>query len=119
MNTPTHDEIALQAEQLWRKRGCPGGRDEEIWFEAERQLSKDSPPEAGRKADSFTNRAKAETAAESVVEYQISPAVSEQEAINAALQKQAARAPQVPHHLGPKAKPPESGKPLWDKPHSS
>jgi hypothetical protein len=41
-------------------------------------------------------------------------------AIKAQLQKEAARAPQQPHGKdAPKAKPPESGKPVWDKPHSS
>lgn len=35
-------------------------------------------------------------------------------------QKKAARAPQVPHgNEAPKVKPPESGKPVWDQPHSS
>ena len=33
-----HDEIVRRAEELWRQYGCPQGRDEEIWFEAERQL---------------------------------------------------------------------------------
>jgi hypothetical protein len=35
-------------------------------------------------------------------------------------QKKDARAPQTPHGKeAPKAKPTESGKPVWDKPHSS
>jgi len=91
----------------------------EIWLEAERQLSEDQPAAENQKNDSLAERARKETAAESVVEYNISPAVPEQEAIKAALQKQSARAPQVPHHQGPKGKPAETGKPLWDKPHSS
>jgi hypothetical protein len=37
---PTHAEIALQAEWLWRKEGCPLGKDELIWLEAERQVDK-------------------------------------------------------------------------------
>ena len=53
MNTPTHGEIARQAENLWRDRGCPAGNDTEIWLEAERQLS------GGRPAGSFSERAKA------------------------------------------------------------
>jgi hypothetical protein len=41
-------------------------------------------------------------------------------AAKAAQQKQAARAPQPQHGKNaPKVKPPESGKPIWDKPHSS
>jgi len=35
---PTHLEIAVEAEVLWRQRGCPHGLDKEIWLEAERQL---------------------------------------------------------------------------------
>ncbi len=113
MNTPTHDEIARQAQEFWQDRGCPAGNDTEIWLEAEQALSHGLP------ADRFTERVVAETAAESLVEFHVSPALPDQEAIQAALQKQTARAPRVPHHTGPKAKPPESGKPVWQKPHSS
>ena len=35
---PTHAEIAVEAEVLWRQKGCPQGDDEAIWLEAERQL---------------------------------------------------------------------------------
>jgi len=35
---PAHHEIAAVAHTLWNKRGCPSGRDEEIWLEAELQL---------------------------------------------------------------------------------
>ena len=35
---PTHEEIAAEAEVLWRQRGCPEGMDIPIWHEAERQL---------------------------------------------------------------------------------
>jgi hypothetical protein len=35
---PTHEEITVEAEVLWRQRGCPENCDEEIWLEAERQL---------------------------------------------------------------------------------
>ena len=45
---------------------------------------------------------------------------SDQAAALAEQQKLAARAPQKPHQpLAAKAKPPETGKPLYDKPHSS
>lgn len=111
MNTPTQEAIAQQAHQLWHERGCPIDCDTEIWLEAERQLSGNSPRATARMA-SATERAPAEMAAESVVEYQITPAVSEQEAIQAALQKPGARAPQVSHSTGPKSKPPGTGKPV-------
>lgn len=35
---PPHEQVALHAELLWRAKGCPEGKDEEIWLEAERQL---------------------------------------------------------------------------------
>lgn len=41
------------------------------------------------------------------------------EAAKAEQQKKEARAPQQPTKDAPKQKPPESGKPIWDKPHSS
>lgn len=34
----SHDQIAARAEVLWREKGCPQGRDKEVWLEAERQL---------------------------------------------------------------------------------
>ncbi len=34
----THDEIAQCARELWTESGQPEGRDEAIWFEAERRL---------------------------------------------------------------------------------
>jgi hypothetical protein len=35
---PTHREISIQAEELWRQKGCPDNSDEKIWLEAERFL---------------------------------------------------------------------------------
>lgn len=87
MNTIAHEEITRRARSLWQERGCPAGRDIEIWLEAERQIGQAAPPDDDRKPNSFAERAKTETAAESVVEYQITPAGSEQEAIEAAMQK--------------------------------
>ena len=67
----------------------------------------------------FAARVSPEKAAESEVEYHLSPAQTEQQSIQAAMLKESARAPQVSHHTGPKIKPIESGKPLWSRPHSS
>jgi hypothetical protein len=44
---PTHDQITERARKLWEDYGCPEGRDEEIWLEAERQLSTPTTPEPG------------------------------------------------------------------------
>lgn len=111
MNPPTHEAIARQAYELWQNRGCPNGQDLELWLEAERQLT-------GEGREAFVEHVKAETAAESMVEFNISPVVAQQTAIKAAVQQKDARSPQVPHHTGPKGKPPETGKPVWPKPHS-
>ena len=35
---PSHEEIAAEAEVLWRQEGCPKDRDAAIWLEAERKL---------------------------------------------------------------------------------
>ena len=113
MRTPTHDEISLEAQKLWQNRGCPAGCDNEFWLEAERKLM-EAPA-----ANTFVARTSAEAASESEVENLLSPAESEQMSIQAAVQKENARAPQVPRHTGPKTKPAETGKPLWNRPHSS
>lgn len=45
MNTtssPTPGAIAACAYQLWEKAGRPIGRDQEFWYEAERQLRADA-----------------------------------------------------------------------------
>jgi hypothetical protein len=90
MNKPTHEEIARQAQEFWQDRGCPVGCDVAIWLEAEQALSNGLP------AALFSDRAVAETAAESLVEFHVSPPLPEQEAIQIALQKQTSRAPQKP-----------------------
>lgn len=35
----SHENISRKAKELWENYGRPEGRDEEIWFEAERALS--------------------------------------------------------------------------------
>lgn len=109
---PTHEAISRQAYGSWQDLGCPEGSDLEIWLEAERMLGTAEPEET------FAVNVRAETAAESKVEHHLDSAMPEQEAIKVALMKAEARAPQAPHHTGPKAKPAESGKPLWNQPHS-
>lgn len=201
-NSPTHEEIAERAHEIWRSWGNPGGRDTEIWLEAERQLAAGSPGansnsasgsnlRAARNPESpvaFGDRIKAETVVESEIEYLISPAIPDEDAVKAAMQakepresplpgkatrpatsaplgrdhgsvqtqdrvttpdpnipaptsehpsaptpfspspdeaaaqvrqqKHDARAPHLPAKSAPKAAASESGKPLWDKPHS-
>ncbi len=37
--TPTHEQISRLATLLWREKGCPAFSNNEIWLEAERELS--------------------------------------------------------------------------------
>ena len=46
--TPSHEEIAMRAEALWREKGCPQGCDTEVWLEAERQFDRRPDPEGER-----------------------------------------------------------------------
>ena len=133
-HSPTHEEITQRAQEIWQRYGSPGGRDTEIWLEAERQLTGGSDNSAesdstqyesprttseSKGAVKLADRLTSETAAESIVEHHISPAIPDDAAVRAALQKKDARAPQFPTKSAPKSKPAETGKPLWDKPHSS
>jgi hypothetical protein len=135
-NSPTHEEITRRAQEIWQKSGSPGGRDTEIWLEAERELTGASDHSADSESESekyesprttseskgavkLADRIKSETAAETTVEHHISPAIPDEEAIKAALQKKEARAPKTPTKIAPKSQPAETGKPLWDRPHSS
>jgi hypothetical protein len=36
--TPTYEQIAQRAQEIWTKKGCLPGQDEQNWLEAERQL---------------------------------------------------------------------------------
>jgi hypothetical protein len=78
---PTHEQVSRRAQQLWENGGRPSGRDEEIWLEAERQLAMGEETSAA-----FIERIKAETAAESAVEYLISPPIPQEEAVKKAVQ---------------------------------
>lgn len=128
--SPSHEEISYRARELWQSRGNPTTTDNEIWLEAERQL-KETPSQSAtaasvgnlspsaEKTTATTERRREDAASESMVENQISPPVSTEAAVKAALQKKAGREPKMPTKSAPKAMPPVSGKPIWDKPHSS
>lgn len=106
MNTPTHQEVENRAKQLWEDYGRPSGRDTEIWYEAERQLSRGSP-------DSQTGTIVAPT------KQLEEPHNNRAEREKAAQQKRDARAPIEPKKVSPPMPTPETGKPLYPKPHSS
>jgi hypothetical protein len=129
-NVPTHETIAQHACEIWNARGTPTGCDDEIWLEAERQLTTDSSQAphagviiAGKPAAEEKETAAAVSGAAGPVAGPPHPGGApdpDDVAARAAVQKRAARAPQIRHGKdAPKASPTESGKPLWDKPHSS
>jgi len=97
MNKPTHDEVSQRAQLLWHNQGRPVGRDDEIWLEAERELARGASVPKHTLGESQSDHAQSEKAAQ---------------------QRKDARAPIAPHTSAPNQKPAESGKPLWDKPHS-
>ena len=124
--SPTHAAIAQRAQEIWNLRGSPDGHDSAIWHEAESQLRvvtpESQPPTAAV--------AQGQTAVKSSTEPVVAPAASshlsviapdpDEIAAKAALQKQSARAPRLPRvKNAPHPAAPESGKPIWDKPHSS
>ena len=39
INGPGHEQIATQAYSIWMSEGCPEGREEANWKEAEQQLA--------------------------------------------------------------------------------
>lgn len=38
---PTYEQISQRAAEIWKKKGCLPGQDEQNWLEAERQLKAD------------------------------------------------------------------------------
>ena len=43
----SEDAVAILAHQLWEKRGCPIGSDQDDWFQAEKQLkARTAPPKS-------------------------------------------------------------------------
>ncbi len=81
-NSPSQTDVSQRAYEIWEAEGRRYGRDHEDWLSAERQVS-----------SATAERIKSETAAESIVEYHISPAVSDDDAVKAALQPKPASGP--------------------------
>ena len=108
MSTHPHQTIAHCAYQIWQDYGRPSGCDDAIWFEAELKLT------AGVACDAIA-AVPPVSAPPTLGESHSAHAVAEA----AAQQRKEARAPITSHVSAPKAKPPESGKPLWNQPHSS
>jgi hypothetical protein len=127
---PTHEAVTQRAQQIWQERGRPSGCDDEIWFEAERQLGKTtaahntpSNPEGRGNGNMQGGSSPADPNVAPPTHERAAnppghPTPAETAAISAQ-QKKAARTPRQPPRAVPKPKPPETGKPLWDKPHSA
>jgi len=132
-NTPSHEEVSRRAEEIWKSEGCPTGRDDEIWLEAERQLSSsvatpspsggtqergngNSQTSATPEPAAATDPKPAETNAPQATAPAPSPIQAEAQSTQL---KKSARAPKTPPKSVPKPAPAETGKPLWKKPHSS
>jgi Protein of unknown function (DUF2934) len=41
MEKPTEEQIRQRAQEIWEENHRPVGRDDEFWFQAERELSED------------------------------------------------------------------------------
>ena len=42
MEKPTEDQIRQRAQEIWERNHRPDGRDEEFWYQAERELRQDA-----------------------------------------------------------------------------
>jgi Protein of unknown function (DUF2934) len=51
MAKPTEEQIRQRAQELWEENHRPTGRDEEFWYQAEKELSKEITPE--EKSETF------------------------------------------------------------------
>ncbi|HTJ77646.1 MAG TPA: DUF2934 domain-containing protein [Rariglobus sp.] len=109
MNHPTHEEVAHYAHKIWQDEGYPSGRDTEIWLEAEHLLATEL------KEHHRGHPAAADSSHPSLGESHSAHALAE----SASERRKESSAPIVPHKLAPKTRPPETGKPLWSKPHGS
>jgi hypothetical protein len=47
MSGPSHEQISVVAYFIWMSEGCPEGRQEANWYDAERQLAESSSNCAG------------------------------------------------------------------------
>lgn len=101
-NPVSHDDIARRARALWQSRHCPSGCDDAIWLEAEAELRAALPsggPGPG-------------------IEFHV--ASPDESAAQIGWRKDTARAPRFQRgRKVDKPEPANTGKPLWQRPHSS
>lgn len=92
-DSAAHAAIAHRARKIWETEGYPIGRDAEIWLTAEQQLAPPAPTAAAL--------LKSETAAESVVEFNLPSSTPEDDAVRAALQTPESRGTKTPGKTAP------------------
>ena len=57
MPDPTPEQIRQRAYELWEAAGCPEGREQEFWHEAERELQNSDPGDNPEESsENFTER---------------------------------------------------------------
>jgi len=52
MAKPTEEQIRQRAQEIWEENHRPVGRDEEFWYQAERELSQSVSPD--EKSETFS-----------------------------------------------------------------
>jgi hypothetical protein len=52
MAKPTEDQIRQRAQEIWEENHRPVGRDEEFWYQAERELRQSGSPD--EKSEAFS-----------------------------------------------------------------
>ena len=127
MTPPTTEEVARRAYEIWQTEGSPTGRDADHWFEAERQLSVSTAarnrPSDSNGRDNGNSQGGGSAAdprpAELTSGHDHGRVLTPDElTAKATQQKIEARDPHLSREKGHPAAAPQSGKPLWDKPHS-
>jgi hypothetical protein len=118
-NSLSHDDISRKAYALWEQRGRPWGFESEIWLDAESQLRAEAREAEETRQSNVENVARRADDRGEAHAAATTPTTVDHRTATAEVQKREARAPQVPHHTGPKPQPAPPGKPIWSKAHSS
>jgi hypothetical protein len=53
MANPTDEQIRLRAHQLWEAAGQPEDREQDFWYQAERELKADATNDPDEKSETF------------------------------------------------------------------
>jgi hypothetical protein len=126
-NPPTYEEISRRAYEIWQTQGSPAGNDTEHWLKAEEELAAPAgahnAPSDSRGRGNGNSQSSGWAADPKVADltsghdhrHLLTP---DEVAAKNLQQKKEARASHVAGENGHPMVPPQSGKPIWDKPHS-